>query len=637
MALVGGVAGFTAVVAVRAAGGFVGWSYLLLLALMIVFTPTARSLSLRILLGIIGLAGISPFLWWVRGDLMPTDRGTIVLALAAAGLCASAGFTAAGRGPLKRLLPEVRLVDALPLVAGTASGWAAHNYLFSRSLDSTLFLLTRSWDFAPHFNMFNMIRIHGSVIAVLPVAGDGTAWTAASYPQGYHALLASLAEISVGPAAMDVAGEATLFLRLVGISAVLGSVAVIAALTSLPVFRRRLTVTVPLAALAGTAWIVGPGAIPVFNAFPNFGLAVALCIAVVVLVHLRPLLHPLVSTGALVLAVVGVAHGWILLLILCIPAVLVFAVHLLSRRAGWGRAELAGQMAIIATGLAGVSAALWQLRKMSAGEVLNTTGGMHQTDPGETLIFIVANAVVVWALIVARRAGRPRGGRRITSSDRLLATPLYASVLLVVLGCFQLATAGEITYYFHKSLLAVELVAIFCTVMGAAELILPRLRQRTSRRTVTAASVLAALCATQVFGLPFTGLDGKGLQATAFGSEVSSNQDKALSEPLPETVEKLQAMAVPGRSPFIYVGHDADMDPVLMAQWSLTLQGIWTEGAQAAIPLLKPLYKGPSRVPDAIEPILDSLHLDVALDPRLVAEMRQWRPEHAGRITSWQQ
>ncbi|MCC3301786.1 hypothetical protein [Arthrobacter sp. zg-Y895] len=602
---------------------------------MIILTPVARSFSLRILLGIIGLAGISPFLWWIKADVLFTDRGTILLALAAGALCGSAGAGAVRGLSLRRLLPEFRSMDALPILAGAASTWVVHNYLLSRSLDSTLFLLTRSWDFAPHFNMFNMIRNHGSVIAVLPPAFDGSAWTASAYPQGYHALLASLAEISMGNEAMDVAGEATLFLKLVGVSSILGTVLVVSALTALPVFRRRLAVTAPLTALACAAWVVGPGGIPVFNAFPNFGLAVALSIAAIALVHLRTLLHPLVSSAALVLAVVGVAHGWILLLVLCLPAVIVYAAYLLSHRRDWRWPELTGQVLIIGIGLAGVLAAAWQLRKMSAGEVLNTDGGMHETDPGLTLIFVIATAAVVWAL-AASRGTRSRTMQR--HSAWLLATPLYAAVLLIALAVFQLTSADEITYYFHKSMLAVELVAVVCAVIGAGELLLPRIRAMADRRTVTAASVLATLCATHFFGAPYTGLDEKGLKASAFGSEVAVNQDKSLSGPLPKPIEKLEAMAVPGRQPFIYVGHDVGTDPLLMAQWSLTLQGIWSEGVQPAIPMLKPLYKGPNQVPNAVEPILESsMDLDVVVDPELVAPLQEWLPEHAHRITTWKQ
>lgn len=637
VALLCSAAGFGTVVAVRAAGGLVGWGSLVVLAGMIMLTPVARSFSLRILLGIIGLAGISPFLWWVKADLLFTDRGTILLALAAGVLCGSAGAVAARGSSLRRLLPEFRSMDVLPLLAGAASTWIVHNYLFSRSLESTLFLLTRSWDFVPHFNMFSMIRNHGSVIAVLPPAFDGSAWTASSYPQGYHALLASLAEISMGSEAMDSTGEATLFLKLVGVGSILGTVLVVSALTALPVFRRRLAVTVPLAALACTAWVVGPGAIPVFNAFPNFGLAVALCIAVIALVHLRTLLHPLVSSAALVLAVVGVAHGWILLLVLCLPAVIVYAAYLLSHRRDWRWPELTAQVLIIAIGFAGVLAAAWQLRKLSAGEVLNTDGGMSEADPGHTLIFVMANVVVVWAL-AASRGTRSRTMQRAEHSGWLLATPLYAAVLLIALAVFQLASADEITYYFHKSMLAVELVAVACAVIGAAELLLPRIRAVSDRRMVTAASVVATLCATHFFGAPYTALDEKGLKASAFGSEVVFNQGESLSGRLPKAIEKLEAMAVPGRQPFIYVGHDVGTDPLLMAQWSLTLQGIWSEGVQPAISMLKPLYKGPHRVPDAIKPILESaMDLDVVVDPELVAPLQEWLPEHAHRITTWKQ
>lgn len=636
-ALLAGSAAFVAVVAVRAVGGLTGWRYLVVLALVMVIAPIGRNLSQRILFSIVALAGISPFMWWFSADLPYLDRGTVLLALAAAGLLGSVTYAAARRLSFRRFVPRFQAVDALPAVAGVASGWVVQNFLFAKSFESTLLLLTRSWDFAPHLNMFNMIRNHGSVIALLPSAPDGSAWSAASYPQGFHALLASLAEVVAGSKAGDIAQEAVLFFKLVGVAAVLGTLLIVAALTSLPVFRRHFLVTLPFVAVVATAWIVGPGAIPVFNAFPNFGLGVALCVACIAVVQLRRVVHPVAATTALVLILTAVAHGWILLLILCLPSVLVYGVYLVwhRREAGWH--SLALHLAIAAVALAGVIGALWQLRKLSAGEVLTTPGGTATADTGVAVLCIVANAFVALAFYSRRKVGHADDRRGTLTSLHILATPLFAAVLLVGLAVFQLMEASKVTYYFHKSFLAVELMAIVCTVVGAAELWSPVLARQSRRKTFVAASLLTSLGATHFFGLPFTGLSEQGLEPTAQGAVGVLEQSKALSDPAPRLISKLAGMAaLKNPRPFMYVGFDDAFDPQLAAQWSLTLQGRWTASTDLAVPMVKPLYRGPSHVPEAIDAVLTAApDIDVVVDPELVPELRAWRPQFASRIITY--
>ncbi|MBP3043094.1 hypothetical protein KKR91_08780 [Arthrobacter jiangjiafuii] len=633
-------AAFTAVVAIRALGGMSGWAYLVVLALVLVLLPLGRTFSQRILLSVVGLAGSAPFMWWVKSDVPYLDRGTVTLGLAVAALVGTLLYTPMRGLSFRRFLPEFRGVDILPLVAAAVSAWVVQSLIFTRTLESTLLILIRSWDYAPHFNMFQMIRNHGAVIAVLPPAADGSQWSAASYPQGYHSLLASLAEIVAGSSSGDTSRELMLFLRLVGVVTVLGTVLVVSAMTSLPVFRRRLLSTLPFMALAATAWTVGPGAIPVSGAFPNFGLAVALCIAVVALVQLRDELHPATASAALILALTAVAHGWILLLVLCAPAGLIYASHLLSLRPEivWKHALV--QMLMITTGIVGILAALWQLRKMSPGEVLTADGGISEADPGVAVLAILANVVVAGVLYARSRRDLSGIRRKTVRSALVLATPMFAAAFLIALAAFQLGTTGEITYYFHKSFLAVELVAIMCTVIGAGSLLIPRKESVGGHRaSFVGVSLVASLAATHCFGLPYTSLDQQGIKATAVGSELVLQQRQALSEPTPPLLKKLVAMVDrETEHPFVYVGHDVGFNPQLNAQWSLSLQGAWTEGIQPAISMVKPLYTGPNRVPDAIAPILAELpDVDVMVDPEFVADLQAWRPQYAERIITWAQ
>ncbi|BCW67719.1 hypothetical protein NicSoilB4_24820 [Arthrobacter sp. NicSoilB4] len=626
-----------AVFMLRAAGGLTGWRYGIALGLVLILIPTSRTFSQRILFSIVGLAGTAPIMWWVTGPVPDLNRGSVVLAVAAAALAGSACYWRVKRQPLRTFLPHLRAVDGLPVLAGLASLWVVQSFVTVRTPEQALLLLTRSWDFAPHFNMFNMIRNHGSVIAVLPASPDGGPWSAATYPQGFHSLAATFAEVVAGSTAGDAGQEVLLFCRLVGVISVLGTLLVVAGLTSLPVLRHNFFVTLPLVAIVSTAWVVGPGAIPVFGAFPNFGLGVALCVACIAIVQLRRVIHPALASTALILALIGVAHGWILLLVLCLPSAVVYGWHLFRHRAQLGRPLIAIHSLLALLGAAALVAAVWQLHGMSAGEVLTTNGGIALADTGVAVLCIIANAFVALAFYSRRRVGTDEVRLGTLTSLHVLATPLYAAALLVCLAVFQLVQAGMVTYYFHKSFLAVEIVAIVCTVIGAAELWSPLLLARSHRKAFLAASLLTSLGATQFFGLPFTGLSQQGMKPTASGPTALLQQSTALADPMPPLIPKLLAVSrVEQRRPFIYVGFNDFFDPLLAAQWSLTLQGKWTNKIEPAIPMVSPLYKGPSKVPDSIVVILETMpDLDVMVDAVLVPELRAALPQYASRIITY--
>lgn len=628
---------FAAVIIMRESGGLSGWRYGIALGLLLVLIPTSRNLSQRIVSSIVGLAGIAPVMWWISAPIANLDRGTGMLAVAAAAFVGTAIYWTFVQKPLRTFLPEIRAVDGLPVLAAVGSMWVVQNFLWVRSFDQGLLLLTQSWDFAPHFNMFNMIRNHGAVIATLPSAPDGSTWSAATYPQGFHSLAATLAEIAAGSTAGDVSQEVVLFCRTVAVISVLGTLLVVAGLTALPVLRRKFLVTLPVAAIVATAWIVGPGAIPVFGAFPNFGLGVALCVTCIVIVQLRRVLHPALASSVLILALIGVAHGWILLLILCLPSVTVYLWHLYAHRSHFSWPLNALHIFLGTLGLTALAAAAWQLHSMSVGVVLTTDGGIALADTGVALFCIMANAFVALAFYSRRSVGSKEARHATLTSFHVLATPLFAAVLVGGLGIFQLLQAGSVTYYFHKSFLAIEIVAIVCTAIGAAELWSPLLVVRSHRKSFVAASLMTTLGATQFFGLPITGMSAYGLKPTAHGATALHRQSSLLANPIPPLIQKMVAVSrIRQDRPFIYVGFNEFFDPQLAAQWSLTFQGKWTNGVQPAIPMVKPLYQGPSKVPDSILPILEAMpDLDVVVDQDLVPELRAALPNFASRIITY--
>lgn len=628
---------FLAVIVLRVNGFLADWEYLLVLGVMLVLVPTSRNFSQRILFSVVGLAGAAPIMWWITGPLPGLDRGSVVFGLGAAALVGSAVHRLLKGQPLRTQLPQLQAVDALPVLAALASLWVVQSFLAVRSAEQALLLLTQSWDFAPHFNMYNMIRTHGSVIAVLPAAPDGGPWSAATYPQGFHSLVALLAEIAAGSAAGDVGQELVLFCRLVGVVSILGTLLVVAGLTALPVLRHNVLVSLPLVTIVATAWIVGPGAIPVFGAFPNFGLGLALCVACIAVAQMRRVIPPALGSAALILALIGVAHGWILLLVLCLPSVLIYAWHLLQHRTQLRKPVLAFQFLLALMGLSALLAAIWQLRSMTAGDVLTTTGGIDRADSGVAILCIIMNAFVALAFYSRRKMGPAEARHGTLTSLHVLATPLFAAVLLLFLGIFQLVQSGLISYYFHKSFLAVEILAIVCTVIGAAELWSSLLMERSHRKTFVAASLLTSLGATQFFGLPFTGLNEQGLKPTAHGAIAVHHQSSLLAGEMPPMIYKMiQVSQIKQDRTFIYVGFNEFFDPLLFGQWSLSLQGKWTNKIEPALQMIRPMYKGPSKVPEAIQEILGTMpDVDVVVDRELAPELRAAFPQHASRIITY--
>jgi hypothetical protein len=249
----------------------------------------------------------------------------------------------------------------------------------------------------------------------------------------------------------------------------------------------------------------------------------------------------------------------------------------------------------------------------------------------------MANAFVALAFYSRRKIGSAEARHGTLTSLHVLATPLFAAAMLACLAVFQITQAGALTYYFHKSFLAVEILAIVCTAIGAAELWAPLLVARSRRKSFVAASLLTSLGATHFFGLPFTGLSEQGLKPTAHGSSAVLQQSTSLAGPIPPLISKLvQVARIKQDRTFIYVGFNDYFDPMLAAQWSLTLQGKWTNKIEPAIPMVRPLYQGPSKVPEAISGILDAMpELDVVVDQGLVPELRAAFPQYASRILTY--
>ncbi|GHG45563.1 hypothetical protein GCM10012320_11500 [Sinomonas cellulolyticus] len=617
--------------------GLSGWFSLVVLGLLGLAIPSSRHLSRRIVNVIVVISGLTPLLWWIHMTNPSLRTGIIWGIVVGALIGCIVEWVVLGR-PWRNFLPDWNVIDAYPILTGAGSVLVFWNFFISKSALGTLSILVTTWDFAPHFNMYAMLRRYGTVIPLLPLSNDGSAWTAATYPQGVHALMATIAGVVAGPSFSGNDAETLLFLRLVGVIGVLSAVLVVASVTSVPALRHQPLVSLPLAVLVASAWLVGPGSIPVFNGFPNFALGVAVCVALLSVMRLQHQSSPVRIAVLFAASVVSIAHNWILLLVLCIPSSLViigtearkFRQRSLVVQTSW---YVAGVVAFVGAGLAA-----WQLKQLAPGAVLTTPGGITQPDWGLGMTFICTCAAVFSMLVLDRAKLNGPSGIAFVGRLGTIGSALFGGLTAIGFGVWQLLTSDHLSYYFYKFGLAALMLAIAAAAIACGEILVPRISKWASsgRRTIMPLAFVS-LGAVSVFGWPTPALNQEGLVTTAPGARARATQDAVLASteanPGP-AVSKLLALSHSSeKSPFIYVGYVEGLDPMLAAQWSLTLQGKWTEGSQQAIPFLSPLYRGPSQVPQAIEGVLSNTpSLKVAVDQYLVPELRRALPSYSDRI-----
>ncbi|WP_156372238.1 hypothetical protein [Arthrobacter sp. Leaf337] len=197
-----------------------------------------KRLSLRLLLNGLLAMGFAPLTWWVPERVLGIDHGTLLMAVTAGTISWWILSTKPARPRLRRLVPRVKWIDAVPFLAGGLAASSLGTMLAVRSAQDALSLMTDKWDYQSHFNIYFMIRSHGGVIPTIPGPSSGGAWGFAEYPQGFHALLATFADL-VRPDSGSLDAELISFVNLQAAVCVVTVVLVMAGLCALPGIRRR--------------------------------------------------------------------------------------------------------------------------------------------------------------------------------------------------------------------------------------------------------------------------------------------------------------------------------------------------------------------------------------------------------------
>ena len=587
------------VVLARRSGLLYGNVALGLFILAMLAIPTSRQLSRRVLLGVCLAFGWIPLLWWAPLPVGDFGRATLLLATMVGGL---GGWAAAGTRPWSRcklVVPKLAMVDLFPPVLALLSAVVLRPWLQAKSGASSLSLLMGGWDHSAHFSMVRMIRQGGVTVDMAPPPASGGSWQFASYPQSFHAVTATIVEVLTGPRVGDLSTELNAFCQAIAIVTVLLVAMLAAGICALPVLRRRPAVTLPIATFVASVLIFGPGANAIQEGFVNFTFACALVAAVALLVvPMARVISPL-HLAAIGGAVVGIANGWILLLVLAAPVALVGLFPFRRNRWSASRGRVVASGVLIVLVLIGVGRAALVVSRVPSDNVLLAKGGITPPGFGFTLIAVLA-CIALCVLVGWRRLAVPQ--RRISGSvarvRALIGLPFVAILSGASLAAFQLRNGSTLTYYFMKYITGVEIICLVIMMIPLAYIIARRTPQRRSseranatvqtrpgpaisRMPVPAAASLAlALAATQVFGFAAPNLTEISLPPTAPGALNRVSQNILIAHP--STATSLVDVAprlnreYSGRSVFYFsFPSDRGVDPLIAAQWYSALTSTW--------------------------------------------------------------
>ena len=473
-----------------------------LAVVLLAAVPTAPDLSRRLAVNGSVLVGWAPLLWWVRWPVA-VDHGALVVALSAGALTVLVTASDRPLTALRGLAPRVHAVDSLLPVAAALALTCTARWAFAGSPRQALVALLPGADNYAHFHMFSTLRAYGATTRALGDAGDGSGWGFDEYPQGFHALAATLSEL-MHPSLRTGPGALVAYTQVVSVVVVLGLVVLTAAVISLPGLRRRPLVTVPAVVLTWTAFLWEPGQDLLADGFANFWLAAAAVgtALVLALAPRRPLgLPEVVAVAGLMVAV---AHMWAPLLVLAGPAVLAlfhpFRLTLVRRSL---RPRLGAAVAVLGIAALGVLKALVALIvDVDVKTVVTAFGGIHGTSPMPAFVLLLVGGYVclVAPTVVARR---PVADADVTVARRvrlLGLMPLAGLALGGALLVAQLRTVGTSSYYFLKFFMGFELVLAAFVPAVVAVLVASAAPRRGRPVLRVGLSVVATLLATQAFG-----------------------------------------------------------------------------------------------------------------------------------------
>jgi hypothetical protein len=591
VAVLAGVVAVVVVLAIGAAGWLVGPGALLAGALAWVFVPTSRRLSSRIAINGAVVLGFSPILFW--GPAVRVGNIGVVELLLALAMGLLAVMLVLGPATRRRLLPRVDASWWIPVATALFAAWYFWPFLRTRSNSASLAMLIQAFggDNVAHFDMFAMIRSHGTGWLGWGAPTDGSTFAYTTYPQHFHALAAMGADLWAGVPTM---GENRAGLYVFGTALVLG-VALITLAAAIA--SNRLLAGIPgLPAISVAAAIsvlfLGAGVTNLSFGFPGFVLALlgSLIAIVIASSRRRPNAGELAAVGGMLILV---AHCWILLAPLAgIPFVL------MAFRLPWRamRARRAGLFLPLGICLIVVASSIYAVvivlaATSSAGSpqaALGTPGGVAPLPIPVGVSLALAIVALCCAAVGMSMDRRPLLRRslfwRSRRSPYVLIGLVAAVALLEASGltAIQLIRAHFISYFqyklFNGLILVFAVLLAFCVSVWIAEM---ASRRVIAVRKAAAATAVALLCAALVVLSGFPTGGKQSLAGQAFASDAfRSSLDAAADNPAPGVERLALASALmetgPCVSPFYLAAASGDFGRGESSQWAMSLSGSWT-------------------------------------------------------------
>ena len=582
-ALVGGMI-VAVVVAARSAGILEGKAALALMAAGCLSVPLSRQLSRRIL--VVGAAGLGwlPVAWWFAAPFPALGRSGLLLALLLGGLGA---WVASGTSPRARgrsLVPHLRSIDILPVLAAIASAVVLRDLSAARTGSRVLTLLIPGYDNISHYAIVHMIRESGAMTATPWATGVATPFS--HYPQGFHAAVVAVMELLTSPSVGSANYELVVYAHALGIVVVVAVTALAAGICALPRLRSRPVVAAPLVALVTAGFITGPGGTALRDGFPNFVVACTLVgMIVLLIIPLQRVISPVIL-GAIGGAVVGIAWSWALLLVFALLAMPSLLMPLSRRRWEASRGQwLAAGAVLVAVG-GSLFVALDVLSVIQLSSQLAVGGGVIQPDIG-MLFAIVAGSAGLTLVVLARAWGAPRGSaaRMSLRTATLALVPLGGAVAGAAIVMLQLRATAKVSYYFWKFAMGLELSCLVVLVGATVALVTawPRgASTRVARLIAAVSSGILVVAASQTFGYIGPTLAPYGVARTESTTRTRELALEAAKAPNPTGERLLAALHVQERDRsrsvvFLPYPDDDRTYAKLAEQWYLALTGTYTD------------------------------------------------------------
>jgi hypothetical protein len=536
--------------------------------------------------------------------------------------------------------PVARAVDALPVLGGLAALALSWTWAFPGTPKNALRALLPGIDNVAHFHMFATIRGYGATTRALPRGPDGTRWAFDGYPQGFHALAATVSEMvqprfDVGPSALMA------YTRAFSVVIVLGTVVLSAAAVSLPGLRRRPLIALPVVTVTWAAFLWEPGQDLLADGFGNFWVA---CAAVGI-----ALLLSLGSTSpfdrAELVAVSGlmvlVAHSWAPLLALGAPAVLVL---LMPLRSSLGdprlRKRVTLAVGVFGAGALGVSKALLVLlAEVPVHFVVTVEGGIHGTSPWPVLALLVVGC---YACVAAPRLLSRSAEEAFVAAARrarlLVLVPVVGVAMVVTLMVLQMRASAVGSYYLLKLFMGYELVLAVLVPAVVGLLVGSRSRNRERPLLPALVAVVATGLATQAFGLfPHGSVPLEDTERGGTAVVRAPYSGERMASGVLAAARSTSSGASFGRD-YVGLGPDAAAQLFYTDAWYHAIQGSLSSRVSARFDDLRAKVDDVDGAAPRVQRMLEGdSGLRVIVAPRFLAPMRRalGSTDLAARVVTW--